>query len=447
MFGSPAAEPAPDPDPGAVRPSETSGQWERPEASRREPAVPTLADTLRQPGTVLLDGALADADTGRASAWLFSSPREILTAREPGEVGGLLDALDGALAAGFHVAGWLAYEAAYALESGRFAPAPDAGLLGWFGVYGAPASAAPEDVDRALPESPIAFDVLEAGLNRHEYMRRIGAVREHIREGDVYQINLTWPLRFHFGGDPLALYRALRARQPTPYGALIRTDEQDVLSVSPELFFRVQPRSAEAGRTITARPMKGTAPRGASDGEDRRRADALTADPKNRAENLMIVDLLRNDLARVAEQGSVRVPRLFHAERYPTLTQMTSTVEADLRPDAGLADVFRALFPCGSVTGAPKLRAMELIRGLEAGPRGVYCGAIGYAAPGKDGSLGSAAFSVPIRTAVLRPGDFPNGRYDVGSGVVWDSDAEGEWAECWLKAEVLTGATTRGATR
>ena len=388
----------------------------------------TLAEALRQPGTVLLDGALLDTDSGRSSAWLFRQPHELLVAREAHEVGRVLAALDDALARGFHVAGWLAYEAAYSFWPERFASPPTASPLAWFGVYDAPMPIAPEDVDRALPRADLRLDGLAAGLDEEAYTRRIGAVREHIREGDVYQINLTWPLRFGLKGDPLALYRALRARQPTAYGALLRTAEQDVLSVSPELFFRV------AHGTITARPMKGTAPRGATEAEDRQRAAALTADAKNRAENLMIVDLLRNDLARVAETGSVRVPTLFHAERYPTVTQMTSTVQADLRPEAGLAEMFRALFPCGSVTGAPKLRAMAIIRELEVGPRGVYCGAIGYAAPGARG-LGEAVFSVPIRTAVLRAG---RGRYDVGSGLVWDSEPAAEWDECRLKARPLT---------
>ena len=176
--------------------------------------------------------------------------------------------------------------------------------------------------------------------------------------------------------------------------------------------------------------MKGTAPRGTTPAADDALADALRASPKDRAENLMIVDLLRNDLSRVTVPGSVRVPALFDAERYETVTQMTSTVTGGLRADAGLGDVLRALFPCGSITGAPKLRAMGIIRDLEIGPRGAYCGAIGHAAPG-----GTAAFSVAIRTAVVADGV---GRYDVGSGIVWDSDADAEYAECLLKARVLT---------
>ncbi|MEM1056104.1 MAG: aminodeoxychorismate synthase component I [Bacteroidota bacterium] len=389
-----------------------------------------LAESLRQPGTVLLDGPLADADTGRAGAWLFAEPRQTLRADSIDGVVPLLRALDEALKQGHFVAGWLAYEAGYALEADRFVDAAHESPLGWFGTYDAPIPVEAADLGTALGEAGVgAVSEIAAAITEAEYAERIARVRHHIREGDVYQINLTWPLRFETE-DPLALYSALRRRQPTAYGALVRTGDLDVLSLSPELFFRIQDGA------ITARPMKGTAPRGETSKEDRQRAEALVADPKNRAENLMIVDLLRNDLGRVARPGSVRVPRLFQAEQYPTVTQMTSTVQAELRPEAGFEDVMRALFPCGSITGAPKLRAMEIIREIESGPRGVYCGAIGYAAPGQGGGLARAAFNVPIRTAVLRGTE---GRYDVGSGVVWDSEWRSEWMECWLKAEVLTG--------
>ena len=433
-----------------------------------------LADALRRPGAVLLDGPRPDADTGRRGALLFEDPAETLVARRPAEVGPVLDALDAALGAGRWVAGALAYEAGYALHP-SVGPAPP-GLaappvpLAWFGVYDAPETVGGAEVDAALPPGGVAVRDLAFAWSPDAYAERLAAVRAHIREGDVYQVNLTAPFRFRLpapaeaGGDGLALYAALRARQPVSYGAFLRPEGVAVASVSPELFFRIDPprpgaggaqpagaqpagaqpagaqpagaqpagaQPAGAGRTVTARPMKGTAARGATPPDDDRRAAALAGDPKNRAENLMIVDLLRNDVSRVSEPGSVRVPALFEAERYETVTQLTSTVQATLRADAGLADVLRALFPCGSVTGAPKLRAMGVIRDLEDGPRGVYCGAIGYAAPD-----GTAAFSVPIRTAVVDWGGA--GRYDVGSGVVWDSEAEAEYAECLLKARALT---------
>lgn len=393
-----------------------------------------LAAALRQPGAVLLDAPRPDADTGRRGALLFAAPRQELAATAYAEVDGLLDAVETAVAGGAFVAGALAYEAAYALEPARFPmpPRPDPTVpLGWFGVYDAPAEVPAETVDAAAGgPAPDLRDVRFA-LDRGDYTERIETVRRHIREGDVYQVNLTAPFRFRLDGDPLGLYAALRRRQSVAYGAFLRLPGAAVASVSPELFFRIDPDGG--ARTVTARPMKGTAPRGRTDADDRRLAAALAASPKDRAENLMIVDLLRNDLARVSEAGSVRVPRLFEAERYETVTQMTSTVTARLRADVGVGGALRALFPCGSVTGAPKLRAMEVIRGVEVGPRGVYCGAIGYAAPD-----GTAAFSVPIRTAVVAGGA---GRYDVGSGVVWDSTAEAEYDECLLKARVLTELT------
>lgn len=392
----------------------------------------TLADVLRQPGTVLLDAPRPDADTGRRGALLFAEPVRVLQATTGAEVGPLLDGLDAALSEGAHVAGSLSYEAGYALELARFPDEIDtdpAVPLAWFGVFDAPRQVSEADLDAALATvGDVAVRDLRFALNESAHAERIDAVKHHIREGDVYQINLTAPFRFALDGEPLALFAALRRSQSVAYGAYLCLEGASVASVSPELFFRIDPDSD--GRTITARPMKGTAPRGASAEADDRQAAALRASPKDRAENLMIVDLLRNDLARVSNPGSVRVPELFETERYETVTQMTSTIQARMRPDASLADAMRALFPCGSVTGAPKLRAMEIIRALEVGPRGVYCGAIGVASPD-----GSAAFNVAIRTAVVADGV---GRYDVGSGVVWDSEAGAEYAECLLKARVLT---------
>ena len=391
-----------------------------------------LAAALRRPGAVLLDAPRPDADTGRRGARLFADPRRQLAARTYDEVAPLLDGLDAALAEGLHVAGFLSYEAGFALEPSRFPdppPVDPAVPLGWFGVYDVPEDVAPDALDAALAEAgPVSVGRPAFGFERPAYRAAVAQIHDRIRAGDVYQVNLTAPLRAALDGEPLALYAALRARQSVAYGAFVQEAEFAIASVSPELFFRVDLR--EGGRTITARPMKGTAPRGASAADDDGLADALRRSPKDRAENLMIVDLIRNDLARVSAAGSVRVPALFEAERYETVTQMTSTVAADLRNDATLSDVFRALFPCGSITGAPKLRAMEVIREVETGPRGVYCGTIGYAAPD-----GTAAFNVAIRTAVVADGA---ARYDVGSGIVWDSEADAEYAECLLKARVLT---------
>lgn len=397
-----------------------------PSPASLDPAV------LRAHGTVWLDTARPEAEGANARGRLFTEPETILTARAAREVEPLLAGLDAHLAAGRYVAGFLAYEAGYALEPGLFA-APEDGLLGWFGVYDAPAEVDGAQAEAALAAAaPAGIRDARFALDRADYRERIAAIRALIREGDVYQINLTAPVRFRLDGDPLGLYRSLRDRQRVPYGAVLNVEDARVLSLTPELFFRID--SGASRRTLTTRPMKGTVRRGASPAEDDRLAEALAADPKNRAENLMIVDLLRNDLSRLAAPGGVRVPRLFETTRYETVIQMTSTVEATLRDGVTLGETLRALFPCGSVTGAPKLRAMQRIRELEDGPRGVYCGAIGYAAPD-----GSAVFSVPIRTAVVRDGE---GVLGVGSGVVWDSGADAEYDECLLKAAFLTGLTS-----
>lgn len=412
------------------------------------PDVPDLAAALARDGTVLLDSARPDADTGFGGALLFERPLRTVVARTLADVGPCLDALDAALADGFHVAGMLAYEAGAALVPGLTPTATDPAVpLVWFGVYDAPTVLSPDLLNAvfeglAREAGPAPVHSLTFALSRETYRERIGRARAHIRAGDVYQVNLTAPIHFHTDVSATTLYASIRQRQAVPYGAFLTAEGWDILSVSPELFVRVD---AEGGRrTITARPMKGTAPRGATPEADDRLAAGLLAGEKDRAENLMIVDLLRNDLARVARGGSVRAPRLFEAERYATLTQMTSTVTADLRPDAGLAAVLRATFPCGSVTGAPKRRAVEVLRTLEDGPRGAYCGAIGYAAPSGEppgqpgsgaGGLGTAVFNVAIRTAVLVGG---TGRYSVGSGVVWDSEADAEYDECLLKARVLS---------
>jgi para-aminobenzoate synthetase component 1 len=257
------------------------------------------------------------------------------------------------------------------------------------------------------------------------YARAFGRVQALIGAGDVYQVNLTFPLEGQFAGDAAGLYRRLRARQPAAFGAHADFGVGPVVvSLSPELFFRVE------GGTILARPMKGTAPRDADPARDAALAAALQASDKARAENLMIVDLLRNDIGRLARLGSVRVPELYRVEQLRTVHQMTSLIRGDLADPPALARLMPALFPCGSVTGAPKIRAMEIIRAVEAGmgagPRGVYCGAVGWMAPG-----GDAVFSVAIRTLSLW-GD--RAILNVGGGVVQDSTAEGEWEEALWKA-------------
>jgi para-aminobenzoate synthetase/4-amino-4-deoxychorismate lyase len=291
--------------------------------------------------------------------------------------------------------------------------------LVWLGVFAAPSSA-------PVPDGG-AFHVGEwcPSMGPDAWARGFAAVREAIARGETYQANLSLRFRATFSGDALAFYEGLRRAQRSAYCAYLDLGRYKIVSASPELFFRT-----DDGR-ITARPMKGTAPRGRWEEEDVMRAAQLLASPKERAENLMIVDLLRSDIGRVARVGSVRVPELFTLERYPTVLQMTSTITADLDPHMTLEDLFGALFPCGSVTGAPKSSTMRLIAALEDSPRGVYCGAVGYAGP-----AGEAVFSVPIRTAVVDT-DEGVAEYGAGAGLTWDSEADAEYAEVRAKAAVL----------
>ena len=367
---------------------------------------------------------LDDAAQGRARA--FARPLATIRADAPKEVPGALAAIEATSAAGRYVAGYFSYELGYALEARLLPLLPAARVLPllWFGIF-----EAPETFDGARLDA--AFDAwcegrAYAGPLAHEwdeaaYRLRFDRVRDLIAAGDLYQANLSFRSRFAFLGDALALYRSLRAHSAARYGAYLDDGERRILSLSPELFFDL----AVDGR-ITARPMKGTAARGADPIADAEARARLAASPKDRAENLMIVDLLRNDLGRIAEIGSVAVGDLFAVESYPTVHQMVSTVTARLKPGTGVKEIVHALFPCGSVTGAPKIRAMEVIAELEQNPRGVYCGAIGHFAPD-----GSARFNVAIRTLTIAG---ERGELGIGGAVVQDSVAEGEYAECLLKA-------------
>ena len=378
---------------------------------------------LFRPGTVLLDSARPDAEN--RWSWVFTAPQRVHTASDADAVHALVETLQEETARGHHVAGYLSYEAGYPFVD---LDVPDSAEqpLAWFGVYDAPRRVAAADVEaglKTLGATPTVQN-MRLGVSEAEYTDAIRAVRRHIGKGNVYQINYTAPLRVRVEGDPRSLYRRLRARQRVPYAAYLNTGSRQILSCSPELFFQRE------GDRISTKPMKGTIRRGRTLEEDRTLQEDLASDPKNRAENLMIVDLLRNDLSVCCRPGSVTVPSLYETEPYRTVTQMTSTVEGCLQADAGLADVLRALFPCGSVTGAPKRRAMRIIRELETTPRGVYCGAIGMAGPSD-----TAVFNVAIRTVVL---DGEEGTMGVGSGIVWDSDPGGEYEECTLKGAFLT---------
>ncbi|TFW27492.1 aminodeoxychorismate synthase component I [Massilia horti] len=290
---------------------------------------------------------------------------------------------------------------------------------------------------RSSSDTPCGIAGVKANVDEAAFTQAIDRIRDYIAAGDTYQVNYTFRLRFDAFGPLVPLYCRLRARQPVPYGALVALpDGGAVLSLSPELFVRRE------GGSLLARPMKGTAPASGDDAIDAERASILSADTKNRAENLMIVDLLRNDLGRIAATGSVQVPALFDVQRYGRVLQMTSTVEAKLAEDVTLEQLFAAIYPCGSITGAPKRRTMEIIDELEPDPRGIYTGAIGWFDPPAAGrATGDFCLSVPIRTLSLQAeaGGVRRGELGVGAGIVYDSVAAAEYAECGLKAGFLAG--------
>jgi para-aminobenzoate synthetase/4-amino-4-deoxychorismate lyase len=377
-----------------------------------------------RPPFVLLEGR-----SRAGQALLFTDPVEIIEATEASGIVGAFARIEAGLARGLHAAGFLSYELGYAFEPRLAALLPSEHRLPllWFGLFAAPRSIAPAELDGGFAAlcPPPPLDDLAFGLDEAEHALAVQRVLGYLHAGDAYQVNLTFPIRFRYPGDPLALYGALRASQPVAHGGMVVTGKASILSVSPELFIETA-----RGQAVT-RPMKGTAARGVDAQADMAAKTTLRADPKQRAENLMIVDLLRNDLGRISEQGSVKVPALFSVETYPGFHTLTSTVTSTLRPGLSLAEQMRALFPCGSVTGAPKLRAMEIIRELEAAPREIYTGSIGMIAPN-----GDLRFNVAIRTATLLPGG--EGLYGVGGGIVVDSKPAEEYAECQLKARVLT---------
>ena len=322
--------------------------------------------------------------------------------------------------------GFLGYEAGLALEDrlavhGR--PPPAGQPLAWLGRFGRDEQVDAAALLAAWAERPARIGALHPAISQDDHAAAVARLHALIAAGDVYQANLTFPAAVAVSGHPLSLYASLRAGSAAPYGAVLFTGEMWLLSFSPELFFRLD------GRQLTARPMKGTAKRGRFAAEDAARRDALASSPKDRAENLMITDLIRNDLSRVAD--AVQVPALFAVEAYPTVWQMTSTVTATARPEVTAADVLAALFPCGSVTGAPKIRSMEVLADLERAPRGAYCGSIGAIS-----ATGDALFNVAIRTLALPVGG-DTARLGLGSGIVADSVAADEWAECLAKAAFL----------
>ena len=430
------------------------------------------------PGTLLLESSRPSAS---ALSRIFTNPRRVIEVRTSADLDTLFPEIEDAVRHDRFAAGFFAYECGQHFEpAARQRPGRDNDLLAWFGIYehcscfdhrrgefiGPPLIGiagelnqreqyAPAELDQeqqsvsghdsgnprcgsraevaAKPETALAPQTTHSpqirfALDEQQFAARIAQIHDWIRAGDVYQLNFTFPLCTEVAEQPAALYARLRAAQPVDYGAFLHGQPgRYILSLSPELFFRIQQDGAV--RRITTRPMKGTARRGRTTAEDREIAAWLANDPKNRAENVMIVDLIRNDLGRVCSFGSVRVERLFEVERYPTLWQMTSTISGDLRADVNYEHIFRALFPCGSVTGAPKIRAMQLLAQIEDEPRGIYTGGIGFF------SRQESMFNVAIRTLSLQEGKATMG---VGSGIVIDSDPTAEFRECQLKAEFLT---------
>ena len=381
---------------------------------------------------ILLDDARPH---GASDARLYRAPSEVVVARRAEDVVPALARLEDLRGAGHHLAGYIAYEAGLALEE-RLVPLAAAptganGPLLWFGVFDGfetiPAAEVPHWLaaqSGGSASNRASIGPLDPQLSPGGYAAAFTALQDAITAGDIYQANLTFPLVGAYRGDPLALYAALRPAAAAGYGGVLCDGTHWLLSLSPELFVAVK------GGAAMAKPMKGTRPRGRDPAEDLQLREELTRSVKERAENLMIVDLLRNDLARVAAAGSVKVERLFAVESYPTVHTMTTTIRATLQPGRGVIDLVRAIFPCGSITGAPKIRAMELIQQVERDARGAYCGAIGRIDP-----TGDAAFNVAIRTLRLTPGENGRGKavLGVGSAIVADSAALPEWRECLVK--------------
>lgn len=380
---------------------------------------------------------------GRPQRQVFDEPVEVLVAHDLADVRPLLRAVEAAAARGLHAAGFVTYDAGPAFEPALVTGSRQTLPLAWFGLYQpsrAPRAGSPSDeslsfqaglktrlYDPATTTPQLAW---QPAIPRDAYDAAVAAIRRGIGDGDVYQVNYTFPLHAPFdAGEPAAraLYERIAADAHGRYGAYLDIGTHRLLSFSPELFFE------RRGAHLTCRPMKGTASRGRWPQEDGARAETLRESVKDRAENVMIVDLVRNDLGRLAVPGSVRVPDLCTLERYPTVWQMTSTIEADVPEDTTLDSIFAALFPCGSVTGAPKISAMQTIARLEPTPRGLYCGAIGMVSPAR------TVFNVAIRTMTIDV-RAATAAYHVGGGVTWDSTAGDEYAEALAKAALLTPA-------
>ncbi|HPF47347.1 MAG: aminodeoxychorismate synthase component I [Alphaproteobacteria bacterium] len=365
------------------------------------------------------------------AAYIYDNPVDVIVANHPTEIESAFKQIKQSLKQNFHVAGWISYEAGLYFEKKLRAKLPEnfkIPLL-YMGVYENRKILDDRDADyywqSFRDRSRFEISNLHLSRSRESYQKSFDQIQNYLNAGDIYQVNFTQKAEFDFRGEARALYATLRDAQSVEYAAFIESDNLNVLSLSPELFIR------KKGNNLTTKPMKGTHRRGRTSEEDIDFSEALKNSEKERAENLMIVDLLRNDLSKFADKGSVEVTKLFEVEKYRTLFTMTSTVEATVGPEVSALDVLTSIFPCGSVTGAPKIRAQEIICELEGGERGIYTGAIGYFTPDND-----MCFSVPIRTITLD--HHGKGELGIGGAIVADSVAQSEYEECLLKAQFLT---------
>ena len=358
-------------------------------------------------------------ETGpKGSAALFSKPVNMILARHSSEVDAALDRMDAALDDGFWIAGYFSYELGYAIEPKLLNLMPKERRIPLIslGVYDRPKDKPNFD------ETEVWFGQFTPEWSAADYHHAFEKVHGYISAGDIYQANLTFPMYAEIHGTSEAIFAALKQAKRESYRTLVLQENgPDIISCSPELFFTLN-----RDGMIETKPMKGTQPRSCDPIKDKELESFLANDPKNRAENLMIVDLLRNDLSRICQPGSVKVPQLFEIESYSTVHQMTSQIVGQTKAGKHLSDIIRALFPCGSITGAPKVRAMEILNTLEPSARDVYCGSIGWAAPDR-----RAEFNVAIRTLML---ESKLGQLNVGGGVIYDSTAESEYEEALWKA-------------
>ena len=380
---------------------------------------------------VLLETARCDAEN--YLSYLFLRPERIISTFKIDKVKDCFAQLDRELKKGYYATGFLSYQAGEAFEEKlRYKESYNFPLL-WFGVYKEPLIYNHHKrefnkrivLPKKYKQNSYIIKNIRPNISQSSYKRAIVKIKDLIAQGFTYQVNYTFKLKFSFSGSPQGLYLDLRNKQSVSYSALIKAGRYFILSFSPELFFR------KIDSTILTRPMKGTASRGRDLKEDMKKSKQLESCPKNRSENVMIVDLLRNDLGRISTTGSVRVPHLFNVEKYETLFQMTSDIESRINPCYSAFDIFNHIFPSGSVTGAPKIKTMEIIRQLEKEPRNIYTGSIGFFSPKKSG-----VFNVAIRTLLI-DSNKRTGEMGVGSGIVYDSKATQEYAECRLKADFL----------